>query len=166
MAHQNALHGQIFGPGAETVTPNGTVALAGRWLAIGSGRTPLPLVYRDDVVDALLLAADAPKAVGGTFNIVDTASVDRDTYLQRCKRLRGDALKLLRVPQWLFLLMAIGVELLGKALKRDVPLTRYRVRSLKPLTGFDTRAARDALGWAPRVGVARGLDITFGAERD
>lgn len=158
--------GQIFGPGAEAVTPNGTVALAGRWLAIGDGGTPLPLVYRDDVVDALVLAADAPRAVGGTFNIVDTASVDRDTYLQRCKARRGDALKLLHVPQWMFMAMAVGVELLGKVLKRDVPLTRYRVRSLKPLTGFDTRAAREALGWAPRTGVAKGLDITFGPGPD
>lgn len=158
--------GQIFGPGAETVTPNGTVALAGRWLAIGDGRTPLPLVYRDDVVDALLLSAWAPDASGAIFNIVDTASVDRDTYLQRCKASRGDALKLLPVPQWLFMLMAVGVEVLGKVLKRDVPLTRYRVRSLKPLTGFDTRAARERLGWAPRVGVAKGLDITFGANAD
>jgi nucleoside-diphosphate-sugar epimerase len=54
------------------------------------------------------------------------------------------------------------VELLGKILKRDVPLTRYRVRSLRPLAGFDTRAAREELGWTPRIGVQGGLDATFG----
>ena len=52
--------------------------------------------------------------------------------------------------------------MLGKALKRDVPLTRYRMHSLRPLTNFDTAAARDVLGWTPRVGVRKGLDITFG----
>lgn len=154
--------GQIFGPGAEQVTPNGTIALAGRWIAIGSGSQPLPLVYRDDVVDALLLAGESPRALGGTFNLVDTDSVDRTTYLRRCKRKLGASLKTLWVPQWMFLCLAVGVELLGKLLKRDVPLTRYRVRSLRPLTNFDTRAARDVLGWTPRVGVRRGLDITFG----
>src|SRR5690606_39319226 len=46
--------GQIFGPGAEGVTPNGTIALAGRWIAVGPGAQTLPLVYLDDVVDALL----------------------------------------------------------------------------------------------------------------
>jgi hypothetical protein len=66
------------------------------------------------------------------------------------------------VPQWLFLCLGFGVELLGKALKRDVPLTRYRVHSLRPLTNFDTAAARDVLGWTPRIGVRKGLDITFG----
>lgn len=154
--------GQIFGPGAELVTPNGTIALAGRWIAIGSGRRMLPLVYRDDVVDALLLAADAPEAVGRVFNLVDTASVDRDTYLRHAKRKLGDRLKLLRVPEWTFLVLGFGVEMLGKVLKRDVPLTRYRVRSLRPLTGFDTTAARTQLGWSPRVGVAAGLARTFG----
>src|SRR5262249_8908713 len=27
--------GQIIGPGSETVTPNGTLAIAGRWIAVG-----------------------------------------------------------------------------------------------------------------------------------
>ena len=154
--------GQIFGPGAEQVTPNGTIALAGRWIAIGDGSVPLPLVYRDDVVDALLLAAESPQASGRTFNLVDTDSVDRNEYLRRCKGKLGDELKSMWVPQWIFMGLAIGVELLGKVLKRDMPLTRYRVRSLRPLTHFDVAAARDVLGWTPRVGVRRGLDITFG----
>jgi predicted dehydrogenase/nucleoside-diphosphate-sugar epimerase len=154
--------GQIFGPGAEQVTPNGTIALAGRWIAIGDGSQSLPLIYRDDVVDALLRAGESPQALGRTFNLVDTDSVDRSAYLQRCKRKLGAALKTLWVPQWVFMCLAIGVELLGKVLKRDVPLTRYRVRSLRPLTNFDTTAAREVLGWTPRVGVRKGLDITFG----
>ncbi|MBX3710754.1 MAG: NAD-dependent epimerase/dehydratase family protein [Lysobacter sp.] len=157
--------GQIFGPGAEQVTPNGTIALAGRWIAIGSGAQALPLVYRDDTVDALLLAGTSLQALGRIFNLVDTDSVDRGTYLRRCKAKLGTSLKLMWMPEWVFMCLAIGVELLGKALKRDVPLTRYRVRSLRPLANFDTTAAREVLGWTPRIGVKRGLDITFGAER-
>lgn len=157
--------GQIFGPGAEQVTPNGTIALAGRWIAIGSGAQALPLVYRDDIVDALLLAGTSPQALGRIFNLVDTDSVDRTTYLRRCKAKLGASLKLMWMPEWVFMCLAISVELLGKVLGRDVPLTRYRVRSLRPLANFDTRAAREILGWTPSVGVKQGLDITFGAER-
>lgn len=154
--------GQIFGPGAEQVTPNGAIALAGHWIAIGNGSQMLPLVYRDDIVDGLLLAAESPQALGRIFNLVDTGSVDRNEYLRRCKRKLGEKLKLLWVPQWVFLCLGFGVEMLGKVLKRDVPLTRYRVHSLRPLTNFDIAAARDVLGWTPRVGVRKGLDITFG----
>jgi len=54
------------------------------------------------------------------------------------------------------------VEWLGRALKRDVPLTRYRVRSLRPLANFDLDAAQRILGWTPQVGARAGLDRTFG----
>nr|WP_295375560.1 NAD-dependent epimerase/dehydratase family protein [Pseudoxanthomonas sp.] len=154
--------GQIFGPGAEKVTPNGVIGLAGRWVAVGSGAQTLPLVYIDDVVDALVQAADAPQAVGKLFNIVDTSAVTQEAYLQRAQRKLGGELKRLRVPVWTFLLLGWGVEQLGKVLKCDVPLTRYRVRSLRPLANFDTTAAREQLGWTPRVGVEQGLDATFG----
>lgn len=153
--------GQIFGPGAETVTPNGTIALAGRWVAVGDGAQTLPLVYRDDVVDALLLAASRPAANGRVFNVVDPDTVTQQDYLARAAR-KSPQLRIVRSPTWVFMTLGWGVELLGKLLKREVPLTRYRVRSLRPLANFDGSAARDGLGWTPRVGLGRGLDITFG----
>jgi 2-alkyl-3-oxoalkanoate reductase len=45
-----------------------------------------------------------------------------------------------------------------------VPLTRYRVRSLRPLENFDLTAAQTVLGWQPRVGVERGMAAVFGPE--
>jgi len=155
--------GQIFGPGAERVTPNGTIALAGRWIAVGEPTQTLPLVYLDDVVDALLLAADAAPALGQTINVVDPATITQGAYLERAKAKLGDELRVSRVSTGFFMFVARGVELLGKLLKRDVPLTRYRVRSLRPLANFDLGAARNLLGWEPRVGLARGLERTFGA---
>ncbi|MEO5558590.1 MAG: NAD-dependent epimerase/dehydratase family protein [Dokdonella sp.] len=154
--------GQIFGPGAERVTPNGTLAIAGRWIAVGEPDQTLPLVYLDDVVDALLLAADSEKALGQTINVVDPIAITQQVYLDRAKQKLGAELRLSRVPTGFFMFVARGVELLGTLLKRDVPLTRYRVRSLRPLSNFDTSAARSLLNWQPRVGVRRGLDLTFG----
>jgi nucleoside-diphosphate-sugar epimerase len=49
--------GQIYGPGAEKFPPSGTIGIAGRWLVVGSGNHHVPLVYIDNVVDALMLAA-------------------------------------------------------------------------------------------------------------
>jgi len=155
--------GQIFGRGAERVTPNGTLALAGRWIAVGEGEQTIPLVYLDDVVDALLLAAEAPQAIGHIYNVVDPQRVTQQDYLARVQRKLGNELRLMRVPVKVFMALGFGVETLGKLLRREVPLTRYRVRSLRPLANFDTTAARDGLGWIPRVGAERGLDLTFGS---
>ncbi len=155
--------GQIFGPGAERVSPNGVVAIAGRWLLVGDGSLPLPLVYVDDVVDALVSAGNRPEAVGKMFNVVDTTYVSQNEYLAASReRLRG-IVKMGRVPVSVMMTMAWGVELLGKMLRRDVPLSRYRVRSLRPLTNFDVSAANTVLGWQPRIGVKEGLQRTFGA---
>jgi 2-alkyl-3-oxoalkanoate reductase len=156
--------GQIFGPGAENVTPNGVVALAGRWLLVGNGTLSLPLVYLDDVVDALLIAGRREGVSGKTFNLVDTASVTQNAYLAAYREKMRGAAKITRVPVAFMMTMAWGVEQLGKVLRREVPLSRYRVRSLRPLANFDVTAASTVLDWQPRVGVLEGLSRTFGAK--
>jgi nucleoside-diphosphate-sugar epimerase len=128
---------------------------------VGPASQTLPLVYVDDVVDALMLAATEPGALGGIFNIVDPQTVTQGEYLARLKAAQGDALKVARVPTGLFMALACGVEWLGKLLGRDVPLTRYRVRSLRPLANFDLGAARSRLGWTPRVGAMQGMARMF-----
>ena len=153
--------GQIFGPGAEQATPNATVGIAGRWIRVGSGKQVLPLVYVEDVVDALLLAQERAGVEGQVFNIVDPSEITHDEYIAKCRAKLGKKLKLVRCPTWLFMMLAFGVEMLGRAIKRSVPLTRYRVRSLRPLANFDISAAINGLGWRPHIGARNGLDRTF-----
>ena len=74
--------GQIFGPGAEHVTPNGVIGIAGRWIVAGNGTRMLPLVYRDDAVDALVLAERSEKAWGHVINVVDPTALTQNDYLR------------------------------------------------------------------------------------
>lgn len=90
-----------------------------------------------------------------------------------CPKLRGDSRITPVVASYgarhdhgQIMALAWGVEQLGRLLKRAVPLTRYRVHSLRPLGNFDQGAARTRLGWQPRVGLRRGLDATFGQAAD
>lgn len=152
--------GQIFGPGAEHVTPNGVIGIAGRWIVAGNGTRMIPLVYRDDVVDALLLAERSEKAWGNVINVVDPAAVTQSDYLLWAGR--AQRLRVMRMPVWALTILAFKIEILGKLMKRDVPLTRYKIRSLKPLWPFDVTKARELLGWSPKVGTLDGLKRTFG----
>ena len=152
--------GQIFGPGAEKVPPSGVIGIAGRWIVAGRGSRKLPLIYRDDVVDGLVAAATRIEALGQVVNLVDTTPVDQNEYLRHHLAAAGKT-RVLRVPVFVLMIAAYLIELLGRILKRNVPLSRYRIRSLKPLYPFDVSRAGKVLGWKPRVGALEGLRRTF-----
>lgn len=151
--------GQIFGPGAEKVTPNGVIQIAGKWIVAGSGNRRLPLVYRDDVVDALFLAAEPGRGDGQVVNVVDTTPLTQNEYLGYQRAALG--IKVWKLPVWFLMMAGIGIEMLGKALKRNVPLSRYKIRSLNPLYPFDVSKSERLLGWKPLVGTREGLRRTF-----
>ena len=157
--------GQIFGRGSEKFAPAGTIAFAGRWIVVGDGHLPLATVYIEDVVDALLLAAERDHVCGGTFHIVDTTdTVTQNDYIAACRRILGSKLRVLRVPGPVLMAAAVCAELVGRLTKVNLPLSRYRLRSSAPLGPFDCRAAREVLGWQPRIGARRGLEIAGRAQ--
>ncbi len=151
---------QIFGSGAEHVPPYGTISVGNRWVVMGRGNALVPLVYVDDVVDALTDAAERPGVVGSIFQIADEEAVSQRQFL----RISGQKLNNIKVtyaPLSFLYCAATGLELLGRMLGRSVPLTYYKLRSLKSDLRFDCSAAHDALGWKPRVGVREGLKRTY-----
>ena len=97
------------------------------------------------------------------IQVIDPLVITQNEYVAIAQRSRPDLVRPMRVPQWFLLLAAVGVEILGAFLKRAVPLTRYRVRSLRPLFPCDVSRARTLLGWSPLIGVRRGLEITYPA---
>jgi nucleoside-diphosphate-sugar epimerase len=153
--------GQIFGPGAETVPPYGTLAMAGRWIVVGGGKIPLPLVYIDDVVDALLLAAKRDGVCGRILQLVDPERITQREYIDRCREHLGDQLRVMYVPRPVFYAAGIAIGALGALLRRSVPLTRYKVSAIRGVKTFDCSAAREHLGWTPQVGVGTGMDLMF-----
>jgi predicted dehydrogenase/nucleoside-diphosphate-sugar epimerase len=154
--------GHIFGPGAD-FPPQGALGLAGRWVVIGDGSLPVPFVYVDDVVDALLLAESYADGSGQIFHIVDAdAKLTQREFIDYVQAHSAKPPKSVYVSQAAFLGLGFGVELLGKALKREVPLTPYRIKSTRPLWPCDISAAKQKLGWKPRVGIIEGMVRTYG----
>jgi predicted dehydrogenase/nucleoside-diphosphate-sugar epimerase len=151
---------QIFGAGAERVPPYGTISLGSRWIVMGRGDMLVPLVYVDDVVDSLICAGERPGLTGSVFQIVDEASVSQREFLRLGSQKLPD-IKATYAPMIFLYAAATGLELLGRILRRSVPLTHYRLRSLKSNLRYDCTAANDILGWKPRVGVNEGLRRTF-----
>jgi hypothetical protein len=67
--------------------------------------------------------------------------------------------RVVHAPRWLLYTAGAALEVVGRLLKRGVPLSRYRVRSIKELQ-FDCTSAEEKLAWRPTIGVQNGLIVT------
>ena len=67
--------------------------------------------------------------------------------------------RVVHAPRWLLYSAGAALEVVGRLLKRGVPLSRYRVRSIKELQ-FDCTSAEEKLAWRPTIGVRNGLLVT------
>ena len=146
--------GQIFGGGIPLI--NGAVArrAGGRWLVLGDGKLELPLVYIDDVVDAIMAAVDksARRRRGHPDHRPRAAHPGGGARARR--RRRGESM---RVPRpVVFALGKLSEYPLG-ALGVQSPVALYRLRSGLARVEFESRRAEERLGWSPRVGVREGI---------
>lgn len=145
--------GQIFGGGIALI--NGAVArnAGGRWLVLGNGKLELPLVYIDDVVDAVLAAVAKQLTGGELIQLIDPEHLTQEDVLA----LAGGTRPILRVPRAVvFALGKLSEYPLG-ALGRQSPVAVYRMKSALSRIHYESDRARTLLDWRPRVGVREGI---------
>jgi predicted dehydrogenase/nucleoside-diphosphate-sugar epimerase len=145
--------GQIFGGGIPLI--NGAVArnAGGRWLVLGDGKIELPLVYIDDVVDAIMAAVDRVLVGGEVIQIIDPEHLTQEDVLG----LAGGTKPIMRVPRLVvFALGKLSEYPLG-ALGRQSPVAVYRLKSALSRMRYESDRAASILGWQPRVGVREGI---------
>ena len=151
----------VWGPGDKNVVPR-VLALArkGRLKIIGSGRNRVDVTHITNVVDAHLLAENAPgAAVGGkAYFITNGEPVVLWDWINQL--LRGTGIP--EIKQHVSLrtaYLAGGVlETLWSVLplKGEPPMTRYVAKEMATDHWFDLSAARRDLGYNPRVSMAAG----------
>ena len=107
-------------------------ALAGRDVPMTLGYQQRDLIYIDDVVDALLLAATKPVAPGSLFNIGSGVGVPVKDVVELLLGLMGNPVK----------------PLLGA-----IPMRPDEIMTMSA----DITSARTVLGWEPRTSLKEGL---------
>lgn len=146
--------GQIFGGKLPLLTGAIARRVGGRWLVLGDGTLPLPLVYIEDVVDALLAAADSSLRNGEIVQLVDPERLTQNDVLEA---LLGGNARVVRVPRAAVFGAGKLSEWLLAPAKKASPLSAYRLRSALAVRRFESRHAEPLLGWKPRVGVREGI---------
>jgi predicted dehydrogenase/nucleoside-diphosphate-sugar epimerase len=157
--------GRVFGPGMTLLTPEVARKMGNFFVVLGDGTRELPLVYVEDVTDAIVLAAETSEFDGRVFHIVDRTKITQNQVVRDYISKNAKKAKVIHVPVAVVYSLALGFELLSKILSRPVPLSIYRVKSALARMKFDCSLAENDLGWKPRVGVASGLQETMAAER-
>ncbi|MEO8700229.1 MAG: NAD-dependent epimerase/dehydratase family protein [Kofleriaceae bacterium] len=145
--------GQIFGGGIPLVTGAVARGAGARWVVLGDGSIELPLVYIDDVVDAILAAVGKRLTGGEIVQIIDPEPLTQTEVLE----LAGGGRKVVSIPRSVVFTLGQLTELGLALVHRQSPIAKYRLRSaLAKLTYRSDRAA-EVLGWQPRVGVRNGI---------
>src|SRR3984957_2476265 len=74
--------GRVFGPGMSLLTPEVARRVGNVFIVLGDGTRELPLVYVEDVIDAILLAAETSKFDGRVFHIVDRTQITQNQVVR------------------------------------------------------------------------------------
>jgi nucleoside-diphosphate-sugar epimerase len=144
----------IYGPGGKNNLVRVGVKKGRYNIIFGDGGSIMPLVYVDNVVDALVLAARRDEAIGRAYNIVDDDRITQRDYIRRMGVALGLQQSTTYLPLGVVRLLAGGADLAKTALRggRRSPQGMFsRIsRSLQSVR-YDTTRAKVELGWKPRI---------------
>ena len=153
----------IYGPRSRDFAVEITKRLRLRqMLLVDGGRVPGGFVYVDNVVDALLSAAESASSIGKAYNLRDETEESWRDYVQAL----ADALDMPR--PWLKLPFpaAYGTAAVFERLQLLLrlpgrpPLTRHAVLLLARNAAFPIERARNDLGFRSAVSFGEGLALT------
>jgi len=149
--------GEVVGPDRPFLSGAVAVETSKRLVVLGNGRFTLPLIWVEDLVDAILAASNSDLFNGTVLHLVDPIRLSKDEIVKYYLAATGKQKSVVHAPLSLLYFAAFGANTVFRLLGRNAPLSPYRLRSAIGSHGFDCSAAAKALGWQPRVGVRDGL---------
>ena len=158
--------GTIFGPGGEVFTPMMGFAFGKRLLGIiGMGGFLLPLVYIDNLVDAIVTAIGKSEADGKVFNVVDPDPPSKREYVEKVLKPLYPEASFIYIPYSLLYIVTWVQERLMKLLARKPILTCYRLTSSQKNVFYDSSRIMKDLDCKPPHSMADAVEAVLAHER-
>ncbi len=159
--------GTIFGPGGEIYTPMMGFSLGTRLFGIiGNGKFVLPLVYIDNLVDAIITAMEKEESSGKIYNVVDPDNITKKVYIKSLIKKLYPQSKCFYIPYSLLYSSVFVQEILSWILRRKPFLTRYRLTSSQKNILYDSSKIQRELNWLPPFSFKDALDNVVQYEKD
>ena len=153
----------VYGHGDRTLFPLLADGLRRRQIFYWSHHAPMSMVYIDNLIDLLMLAAVHPSAVGEDFLAYDGEPITFEGLCERIASAIHSPPPSLYLPYNLVYILAGMMEVLYRMIrssKRPL-LTRQAVTLLATHVAPDASKARQVLGWSPGVSQNEGINRTL-----
>lgn len=153
----------VYGPGDGRLLKLFKMVRKGWFLLVGDGCGKHHLIYIDDLVDGMCLAATRREAVGNCYNLADAAPVPLRQLVDAIAEQSGVKYRLIRVPFGPMRLLAVVMDRIFRPLGLQPPLYPRRLDFFRHDEHFDISHARRDLGFDPKVSLSEGVSRTAAA---
>ena len=122
---------------------------------IGSGKNVVPLVYIDDLIEALLLAQKGKS--GSPCEIIGPENISLEKIAETASELLGVPFSKTKIPVWIARIAAFFSENTADLLKTQPLVTQHRVSMITRHRIFSPEKARCEIDYHPRTKFRDGL---------
>lgn len=155
----------VYGPGDGRLLKLFKMIQRGWFLLVGSGHGKHHLVYIDDLLDGMWLAATSEKAIGRCYNLADGDPVPLRELVGAIAERLGVKCRLVRVPLAPMQLVAVVMERTLRPVGIQPPLYPRRLDFFQHDEHFDISRARRELGFEPKISLSEGIARTAATYR-
>lgn len=156
--------GLVYGPGGPIFLKDVGIRVGKKLVVVlGSGKRRLPLVYVDNLVEALLISLELKEIVNGIFNIVDGDYPTQLGFIKIYKKLSKEKFFTVYIPMWLIFVGFWIIERLVAIVSKKPLSLRYKLRCINKNVKHSTLRIKESLGWNQRVDFEEGLKLTLQA---
>jgi len=125
------------------------------------GKSHISLVYIDDLIDAIMLAAEREEAVGETFFISDGAVYSNEEVINEIADALGVRLTKLRIPRKVLPVIGSLANGISRITKKTTMINRDKIKELMYSDWVcDISKAKSKLDFMPKVRTREGIKWT------
>ena len=131
-----------------------------RFIVFGSGEINYQIIFVEDLVDGLILAASEEKAIGETFIMTGDRAITLNQLVEKVAIVLGVKPPKIRFPVMPIYYAGYLCEIICKPFGINPPLYRRRVDFFRNSRSFSIAKAKQMLGFQPKVSYEEGLART------
>ena len=151
---------ETYGPGDRRLVKLFSTIKSGVFFVIGDGKNLHHMIFIDDLIDGLLLAASVDVPSGEEIVLAGKEVASTDQIVAAIAAEVGTEPRRWHAPMGLFMPVAVVLESTLKPLGIQPPLHRRRMDFFKKDFTFSSQKAAAVLGFQPAVGLKDGVKRT------